>query len=52
MAVLISFFAAILEFFKMPLNVYGFTFSFWDIILYTALAGILLRFIVGVFFYD
>lgn len=39
----------ILSLFRMPINVYGFQFSMWDVMIVGALAGILLRFIVGLF---
>ena len=46
-----EYFAGILSLFKMPLTIYGFTFSFWDIFLFTCAASIVLRFI-GRVMYD
>ncbi len=39
----------ILGLFKMPINIYGFQFSLWDVMLIGILAGVLLRFIVRLF---
>ena len=41
------FFEIILDFFKMPMTVYGFTFSFWDIALWGCVAYIAIRIIRG-----
>lgn len=46
-----QYFAGILQLFKTPLTIYGFTFSFWDVFLFTAAASIVLRFI-GRIMYD
>lgn len=51
MEVFITYFSGILELFKTPIYVYGFTFSFWDIYLFTLAACIVLRFI-GLIMYD
>ena len=47
----LMYFSGILDLFKMPLTVYGFSFSFWDVFLFTAAASIVLRFI-GRVMYD
>ncbi len=41
--------SGILDLFKMPINVYGFEFSLWDVIVVSLMACILLRFIVRLF---
>ena len=46
----ISIFLLIWDMFKIPLNVYGFTFSFWDVFLFTVAASIILRFIGGILY--
>jgi len=46
------FMSVILDFFKIEMNVYGFTFSFWQIILYSILIGIIARFFRGLIFDD
>lgn len=43
-----DFFTLILRFFQLPMTIYGFTFSFWDIFLFTIVVFILARFIGGV----
>ena len=47
----LTYFSGILDLFKMSFTVYGFTFSFWDIFLFTTAASIVLRFI-GRVMYD
>lgn len=44
---LMRFFDEVLKFFKMPMTVYGFTFSFWDIALWGCVAYIAIRIIRG-----
>ena len=44
---LMRFFEEVLKFFKMPMTVYGFTFSFWDIALWGCVAYIAIRIIRG-----
>lgn len=51
MEAFLAYFSGILDLFKMPFTVYGFTFSFWDIFLFTTAAGIVLSFI-GRVMYD
>ena len=43
----LHFFEVVLDFFKMPMTVYGFTFSFWDIILWGCVAYIAIRIVRG-----
>ena len=40
----------ILRLLQMPLNVYGFSFSFWDIMLFSIVAYAILRFIGSVMY--
>lgn len=42
---LLSFLGKIYELFNMPMNIYGFVFSFWDIIMFTLVFGVLLGFV-------
>lgn len=42
-------FAATLALFKMEFTIYGFTFSFWNVFLFVIVAGLVLRFIGGLF---
>ena len=44
-----QFFSATLAVFQVPLTLFGFTFSFWDIFIWTAVADLLLVFIGGLF---
>lgn len=44
---LMRFFEEVLKLFKMPMTVYGFTFSFWDIALWGCVAYIAIRIIRG-----
>jgi len=44
---LMHFFGVVLDFFKMPMTVYGFTFSFWDIALWGCVAYIAIRIVRG-----
>lgn len=39
----------VFEFFTMPMTVYGFTFSWWDIILWSLLASVVFSFIGRLF---
>ena len=45
---LMQFFGKILDFFQMPMDVFGFSFSFWDIILFSILAALAIRIIGGI----
>ncbi len=45
MEILFSAFNAIMQGFKTPMTIYGFTFSFWDIMVFSALVSILGYFI-------
>ena len=42
-------FAATLNLFKLKFTLYGFTFSFWEVFLFTIVGGILLTFIGRLF---
>lgn len=42
-------FAATLNLFKLEFTLYGFTFSFWEVFLFTIVGGILLSFIGRLF---
>lgn len=45
-------FSATMEIFKIEFTLYGFTFSFWDIFLWTTVAGIVLGFVGGLLWHD
>lgn len=45
----LRFFEIVLNFFKIPMTIYGFTFSFWDIALWGCVAYIAIRIIRGLF---
>lgn len=49
MEVLISFFGLVIELFKIPITVYGFTFSFWDIFIFCLFSSIICYLIGGFF---
>lgn len=34
-------------FLKIEMNVYGFTFSFWDVILFSLAAGLIIKLVMG-----
>ena len=40
---------ATLSLFKLEFPIYGFTFSFWNVLLFAVVAGLVLRFIGGLF---
>lgn len=42
-----EFLGSILALFQITLDVYGFSFSFWDIFIFTLFVGIVLKFIGG-----
>lgn len=44
-----KFFGAILDGFKIEFTIYGFTFSFWDVFIWTALAALLISAILDIF---
>ena len=44
----LSIMAAILGLLKTPMEVYGFTFSVWDMIMVSLVAGVVIRLIVGI----
>ncbi len=41
--------SATLNLFKLEFTIYGFTFSFWNVLLFAVVAGLVLRFIGGLF---
>lgn len=43
--------AQILRLYQMPMNIYGFTFSFWDVTMFAIIATTIMRFI-GRVLYD
>lgn len=45
MDIFTSYFAVIIEGLQMPFTVYGFTFSFWDLIIFSIIVSILARFV-------
>lgn len=45
MEVLVSFFSVIIEGFQIPFTVYGFTFSFWDLMIFSVFMSVLVGFI-------
>lgn len=45
MEILANYFAVIVQGLQMPFTVYGFTFSFWDLIVFSVIASILAGFI-------
>lgn len=44
----INFMAECFKFFKIPITIYGYTFSLWDVILFTAVACVLIRLVTGI----
>lgn len=44
----ISVMMAILEFFKIPIVIYGFTFSLWNVFMFGAFATLIIKFVVKV----
>lgn len=50
-SVVVPFFDVILDFFRYEMQIYEFSFSFWDIFLWSTLASIVISFIAG-FIYD
>lgn len=47
-----SLFAATLSVFQVDFTLYGYTFSMWDVFLWTTVAGLILGFVGGLFFHD
>ncbi|MTQ97474.1 hypothetical protein GMD88_10720 [Pseudoflavonifractor sp. BIOML-A6] len=41
--------SSVLAVFQIPITLFGFTFSFWDIFIWAFVAGLLLAFIGGMF---
>lgn len=50
MEIIGEFFQLIIKFFQIPITVYGFTFSFWDVFLFTIVVSIIAYFIGGVLY--
>lgn len=48
MSVLTDFLQAIYGLFKIEMDIYGFTISFWDILMFSLVVGLLFKFIGGV----
>ena len=40
----------VLEVFQIPISLFGYTFSLWQVFLYTAVAGVIVTFISEAFF--
>jgi hypothetical protein len=49
METLQALFSATLSIFQVPITIWGFTFSWWDVFIWSAVAGLVLAFIGGVF---
>lgn len=49
MEYLLSFLAGVHSLFTIPLNVYGFVFSFWDVFIFSVVGTLIFKFIGGVF---
>lgn len=47
---LVSFLGMIYNLFNLKMNVYGFEFSFWDIIMFTLIIGVIFAFIRRMFY--
>lgn len=45
-------FTATLSIFQVEFTLYGFTFSMWDVFLWTGVAGLVLAFVGGLLFHD
>lgn len=44
-----NFFSAVIQLFKIPMNVYGYVFTFWDVFLFTAVVGLIMWFVGSLF---
>lgn len=44
-----SVFSSALGIFKTPMNIFGFTFSWWDVFIWSIVAGLLIWFIARIF---
>ena len=49
METLTSFFGMVIDLFKIPMTIYGFTFSFWDVLIFSLFAS-LVCFLIGGFY--
>lgn len=49
MEIMQSWLTAVLSVFQVPFTLYGFTFSLWDVFLWSLVAGLLFAFIGGTF---
>lgn len=45
----VSMCSAVLRLFQTPLHLFGFTLSYWDVLVWAAIAGIVISFIRGFF---
>ncbi|MCI9403733.1 MAG: hypothetical protein HFF04_08690 [Oscillospiraceae bacterium] len=52
MEVFKAMFAATLSVFQVEFTLYGFTFSMWDVFLWTGVAGLILAFVGGLLSHD
>lgn len=43
----LSLLAACFDFLNIDMNIYGFTFSFWDVILFSLVSALLIRLVMG-----
>lgn len=50
MANIVTFLGKIYELLNMKMNIYGFMFSFWDIIMFTLIGGVVIGFVRYLFY--
>lgn len=50
MQVLLDFLGQIYELFNIPMNIYGFTFSFWDVMMFSLIVGVIFGFVRHMFY--
>ena len=48
----INMMAAIFQFLRMPITIYGFTFTFYQVAIFVMLTGLVSLFVRGIFDYD
>ena len=52
MGILAAFFGQIYNLFQIEMTVFGFTFSFWDVFMFSLVAGVIFSFLGGVLHED
>lgn len=52
MDVLVGFFGGIYELFQVEMDVFGFTFSFWDVFMFSLVTGVIFSFLGGILHED